>query len=70
MSREIAVRINGRKERIEEGLTVARLLSARKINPETVVVEINLDIIPRDAHESRRLAAGDRVEILHFVGGG
>ncbi|MBI2354749.1 MAG: sulfur carrier protein ThiS [Deltaproteobacteria bacterium] len=33
-------------------------------------VEGNLDIVPKAAHETHVLSAGDRIEIVHFVGGG
>ncbi|MDP3659926.1 sulfur carrier protein ThiS [Phenylobacterium sp.] len=45
---------------------VARLgLDARK-----VAVEHNLEIVPRSAYAATRLSDGDRIEIVHFIGGG
>jgi thiamine biosynthesis protein ThiS len=70
MDETIRVKLNGKDEGLIAGTTVARLLAQRSVRPETVVVEVNLDIVPKEAHESKRLQTGDTVEILHFVGGG
>ena len=64
------LRINAKDEKIAEGTTVAQLLVARDVDPGGVVVEINLDIVPKESYNERMLAEGDTVEILHFVGGG
>ncbi len=47
------------------GLVVALGLDARK-----VAVERNLEIVPRSAYGRTALAHGDRIEIVHFIGGG
>ena len=63
--------INGEsKAQVPEGSTVARLLEVLKIEPETVVVEVNLRILKRAEHASTVVHGGDKVEIVHFVGGG
>ena len=64
------VRINGEEKEIVDGLSVARLLEELQIRPGRVVVELNRDIISRDAHGSTMLNEGDALEIVHFVGGG
>jgi sulfur carrier protein len=66
----MTVQINGEKKEIEAGLSVARLLEELGIRPGRVVVELNRDILPRDAHAATVLKEGDAVEIVHFVGGG
>ena len=63
--------INGEsKAQVPEGSTVAQLLEVLKIEPETVVVEVNLRILKRAEHASTVVHGGDMVEIVHFVGGG
>jgi sulfur carrier protein len=47
------------------GLVTALGLDARK-----VAVERNLEIVPRSAYGRTQLADGDRIEIVHFIGGG
>jgi sulfur carrier protein len=64
------IRINGEEKEIREGLSVAVLLDELQIRPGRVVVELNRDIIKREAHGSTALKEGDMLEIVHFVGGG
>ena len=64
------VHINGEEKEIPAGLSVARLLDELEIRPGRVVVELNRDVLSRDAQGSTLLNEGDRVEIVHFVGGG
>jgi sulfur carrier protein len=62
--------VNGEEKEIENGLTVSRLLEELQIRPGRVVVELNRDIVSREAHGSTLLKEGDALEIVHFVGGG
>jgi sulfur carrier protein len=66
----VKVRINGEEKEISDGLSIARLLEELQIRPGRVVVELNRDIVSRDAHDSTLLKEGDALEIVHFVGGG
>ena len=49
---------------------MAQLLGELGIRPGRVVVEINRNVLSRDAHQMTVLKDGDKVEIVHFVGGG
>jgi thiamine biosynthesis protein ThiS len=62
--------INGDDRAVERSQTVEQLLSELGLDPRAVVVELNRVIIRRPALASTPLAEGDRVEIVHFVGGG
>ncbi len=64
------IRVNGEEREIAGGLSIARLLDELQIRPGRVVVELNRDIVARDAHGSTLLNEGDALEIVHFVGGG
>lgn len=64
------IRVNGEEKEIADGLNVARLLEELQIRPARVVVELNRDIVSREAHGSTLLKEGDAIEIVHFVGGG
>ncbi len=66
----MVVHINGEEKEIAAGLSVARLLDELGIRAGRVVVELNRDIVSRDAHSSTLLKEGDKLEIVHFVGGG
>ena len=64
------LKINGEEREIADGLTVTALLEELKIRPARVVVERNREIVAREAYGITRLADGDMLEIVHFVGGG
>jgi len=51
-------------------LTVAALIDILGMKPDRVAVELNLDIVPRDRWAQTQLNEGDRLEVVHFVGGG
>jgi len=67
---QMKIRINGEEKEIKEGLSLAALLDEFQIRPGRVVVELNRNIITREAHSSTALKEGDALEIVHFVGGG
>lgn len=50
--------------------TLAALVDALGMKSDRVAIELNLDIVPRDRWPATRLNDGDRLEIVHFVGGG
>ena len=62
--------INGKSVTLEPGTTVSKFLASKGLQERLVVVELNESILPRDDYASTVLATGDRVEIVHFVGGG
>ena len=51
-------------------LTVAGLVAILGMKPDRVAVELNHDIVPRDRWAETKLREGDRLEVVHFVGGG
>ena len=61
--------VNGEPQTTEP-TTILGYLEALAIDPRRVAVELNLDILPKTAYETTSLNEGDRVEIVHFVGGG
>ena len=62
--------LNGEPHRVAEGSTVADLVAGLGRDPRTVAVERNGDLVPRARYIETRLAAGDRIELVHFVQGG
>lgn len=62
--------INGQDMEQPEGTTLLELLQAKGLDPATVVVERNRDIVPGEAFATTELADGDTLELLRFVGGG
>ena len=66
----VRVTVNGESRELDADLSVAELLGSLRLSAGRIAVEINEEVVPRDAYAARRLAAGDRIEIVHFVGGG
>ena len=50
--------------------TVKELLESLDIDSKRVAVELNMEILPKADYVTRTIADGDRIEIVHFVGGG
>ena len=61
--------INGQARQVA-ATTVLELLQAQGLADRRVAVEVNGEIVPRSRHGEHALAAGDRVEIVHALGGG
>jgi sulfur carrier protein len=70
MPENIAVTVNGKQREVPAGTTVAALLASLGVERGRVAVERNGDVVPRKEHETVELSAGDRLEVVAFVGGG
>lgn len=70
MSTSIDVVINGQSRSVEEGTTISVLLTQLGLADRRVAVERNREIVPRASHASTVILAGDRLELVTFVGGG
>lgn len=66
----ISIVVNGEARQVNAGATVANLLRALGLNEGRVAIERNLEILPRAAWAATNVEAGDRYEIVQFVGGG
>lgn len=64
------VELNGEPKELAEGTTLLSLIEQLLLAPERVAVELNRDVVRRADWPATRLSDGDRVEIVHFVGGG
>jgi thiazole synthase/sulfur carrier protein len=62
--------INGEPKSFAGLADVAALVAALGLDARKVAVERNLEIVPRSAYGRTPLADGDRIEIVHFIGGG
>jgi len=67
---ELSFTVNGRPHDAEPGTTVSRLLARMGIDPARVAIERNEHVVPRATWAEVELAAGDRLEIVAFIGGG
>ncbi len=68
--RAVRLIVNGGRRNLPAGTTVAGLIESQGLDPRLVVVELNLEILDREAYGRLQLGEGDRIEIVHFVGGG
>jgi sulfur carrier protein len=64
------ITVNGEAREVPGGVTVRGLVEILGLTDGPVAVERNREVVPRAEHTSTELAAGDVVEIVHFVGGG
>lgn len=64
------VRVNGEAMDLPEGATVAALVERMTLAGKRLAVEVNEDIVPRSQHAKLTLNNGDRVEVVHAIGGG
>jgi thiamine biosynthesis protein ThiS len=62
--------INGEARDFPGGLTLASLIEKLGMKADRVAVELNLEIVPRATWGETLLKDGDKLEIVHFVGGG
>ena len=62
--------INGQPQTVQEGLSLSDLIAQLNMKTERVAVERNGVIVPRNDWPQTALQNGDRLEIVHFVGGG
>ncbi|HOA83392.1 MAG TPA: sulfur carrier protein ThiS [Thermodesulfovibrio thiophilus] len=65
----INVKVNGVIMNVSAS-TIAELLSELQIDPDRVVVEVNLEIVKKERFNEFTIKDGDSIEIVNFVGGG
>lgn len=62
--------VNGEAKEFEAGTTLAGLVETLALAPERLAVELNREVVRRADWPRVEISEGDRVEIVHFVGGG
>ena len=66
----IEIVVNGERRAVPAEMRVSELVTEMGLQPERVALELNREILARPNWRTTVLAAGDRLEIVHFVGGG
>jgi len=64
------VQVNGELRELSEDQTVLGLVEELGFSGRRIAVEVNMEIVPRSRHQSQRLNAGDKIEIVQAIGGG
>ncbi|ASS75081.1 thiamine biosynthesis protein ThiS [Tumebacillus algifaecis] len=62
--------INGQQREVEAVQTLADVVNHFGLNERIIIIEHNLNIVPRDQYAGTQVHDGDKIEIVHFVGGG
>jgi thiamine biosynthesis protein ThiS len=62
--------VNGEEKMCPESSTMAQFIEQMGMKGDRVAVELNREIVPRSQWAETQLREGDRLEIVHFVGGG
>jgi len=62
--------LNGKTEQVENTFHVQALIKKLNLENKRLAIEVNEEIVPRSQFEDYFLSAGDKVEIVHAIGGG
>lgn len=62
--------LNGEPLNLPNDSTVQDLVDRLELNRQRLAVEVNLEIVSRGRYQEHRLQSGDKVEIVHAIGGG
>ena len=62
--------LNGKIMSVSPGTALSGLITDLGLDSKTVIAELNSEIVPSIRFETTELNPGDRLELLHFVGGG
>ena len=66
----VRIKVNDEPRELPADATVADLVTGLALGPRRIAIEVNRAVVPRAEYAAHRLAEGDAVEIIHFVGGG
>lgn len=61
--------LNG-EDRVTEADNIGELLAELELEGRMIAIERNLEVIPKSSYAEAKLAEGDRIEIVHMIGGG
>lgn len=66
----IEIILNGQPHQLSENISISNLLSQLELQNKRLAVELNNELIPKGQHATHYLKAGDKLEIVHAIGGG
>ncbi len=64
------IQLNGKTLKINDNLTVKDLLKKYKLNEKKIAIELNGVILPKNNYKKKKIKNKDKIEIVHFIGGG
>lgn len=62
--------VNGEEKEFEAGITLAQIIEKLGIADKVMAAAVNMEVVKKDQWQSYRPKEGDKIELLHFVGGG
>ena len=69
MSGEITIHING-EDRSVCATTLTELVAEMGLEQRMIAIECNLEVVPKSQYGTTELSEGDRIELVHMIGGG
>lgn len=70
MTTTMQIEINGTPHNVADGIVLSALVSDLSLAPERIAIELNREVVRRAAWVETVLREGDKIEVVHFVGGG
>jgi sulfur carrier protein len=64
------ITLNGEARQVPDNCTASRLIEELGLGGRRIAMEVNQEIVPRSRYAEQTLQAGDKVEIVHAIGGG
>ncbi|PPR65727.1 MAG: hypothetical protein CFH08_00482 [Alphaproteobacteria bacterium MarineAlpha3_Bin7] len=64
------ITLNGEKFTLETGSNIVNLIDKLDLNADKLAIERNLEIVPKSKFAMTIIEEGDKLEIVHFIGGG
>jgi len=69
MSEQIRIQLNGEALQVS-ARTLAELVTELDLEKRMIAIERNLEVVPKSQYDVTELQAGDRIELVHMIGGG
>lgn len=67
---KMEIKVNGNTEQISKALSILEFIQKKNIDSDTIVIELNKNILKKDDWQKTVLGKGDQLEIIQIVGGG
>ena len=64
------IQLNGKQLKINENISVKDLLKKYKLKEKQIAIELNGTILPKQNYKKKKIKNRDKIEIVHFIGGG
>jgi len=69
MAQPISIRLNGEQKEVA-ATTLAELVAELGLQSRMIAIELNLEVVPKSQYDDTPLKDGDRIELVHMIGGG